>query len=140
MISPQAFVNKIWECPPNKVIELPEELQKSLEMAGNTELEAIALAEKMMPRIRALVSEKIQTCKRKRLLQTLGLVNPRTTDLSEFSYRKKKNRYGKSFITEKLYALINNLKGGPLKSSVCIHCNYAALRNLLLEKEQKMAA
>ena len=67
MISPQAFVNKIWECHPNKVIELPEELQKSLEMAGNTELEAIALAEKMMPRIRALVSEKIQTCERKKV-------------------------------------------------------------------------
>jgi len=65
MISPRTFVEKIWERVPNATVELPEELQKSLEAAGHPELEAIVIAEKLLPRVKNLLHERILYYERK---------------------------------------------------------------------------
>lgn len=59
MFSAQAFVKRIWDGPHDRIIELPYELQHLLEAAGTPELEAITLAERMLPRVRGLFSERI---------------------------------------------------------------------------------
>lgn len=121
MTSAQEFVKKIWEYPSDKIIELPEELQKSLETAGYTEFEAIALAERMLPRVRYLVNTKIQFCERKRVTPNFRF--------SEFS----NNRLVGILISEKeeqirlklkhrgeLISLINNLKWERFES-LCVY-------------------
>jgi len=65
MISPRAFVDKLWQRSPGAVIELPEELQKSFEAAGHSELEAIVMVERMLPRVKTLLSGKILYYERK---------------------------------------------------------------------------
>lgn len=67
MVSVQTFVEKVWEYPTDSIVELPDELQKQLIAEGNSELEAIALTERMMPRVRILILEKIQKCEIKRI-------------------------------------------------------------------------
>jgi hypothetical protein len=117
MLSSQAFVNKIWGFPSDKIIELPEELQKSLEADGKTELVAIALAEKMLPRVRALLSEKIRNCEKKRVTPNFRfsesssnrLVGILISEKEEQTRLKLKHR-------KELGSLINNLKWEKFES------------------------
>jgi hypothetical protein len=67
MISPKVFAEKMWEGASDRIIELAEEIQKSLEAEGNTELEAIEGAARMMPRVKAVLRQKIQYCEEKKV-------------------------------------------------------------------------
>lgn len=67
MISPQLFVKKIWEGAPDRIIEVVDELQRSLEANGNTEFEAIEAAAQMMPRVKAILQKRIQHCEERKV-------------------------------------------------------------------------
>jgi hypothetical protein len=117
MISPQTFVNKIWDLPSDKIVELPEELQKSLEADGKTELEAIALAEKMLPRVRALLSEKIQNYERKRVTPNFRFSDSSNNRLVGILISEKEEQIRLKFKHRKeLSSLINNLKWEKFES------------------------
>jgi len=111
MISPQVFVKKMWEDAPDKIVELADELQKSLEAEGNTELEAIERAVQMVPCVKAILYKQIQYCEEKKVTPNFRF--SRTSDnrligmlISEKDVEVRlKLRHRKE-----LQRLINNLK------------------------------
>jgi hypothetical protein len=111
MISVQEFVDKIWESPLDSTIELPDELQRILENEGNNELEALSLVEKILPRVRQIILEKIQVCDRKRVTP-----NFRFSDYSNnrlvgiLILQKEEQQKQKLRHRKELHTVINKLK------------------------------
>ena len=65
MLSAQAVAKKLWKYPPNRIIELSNEVEEILGKKEIGELEAIDIAQKILPQIKRLLQRRIQECDEK---------------------------------------------------------------------------
>jgi len=77
-LSARVIAEKLWGYSLNRVIELPEELERILEKSSTSELELLDLVQKMLPQVRRLLQRKIRECNEKGITP-----NFRFSDFSE---------------------------------------------------------
>jgi len=109
MTSARTIANKLWQHKPNKIIELPQELEKILKKTGS-ELEVLDSAEKILPQVRRLIRKKIQRYDEKGITPNFRFSKYSENRLiGSFILEKEETIKSKLIHRNELYKFINSL-------------------------------
>lgn len=65
MLKPQEVAERIWNSPPNEIIDLPQRIREILMGDGLSDLEALDISDEYLPLVKRAIEDKIADCERK---------------------------------------------------------------------------